>query len=97
MLVVVSYDVNTADASGRRRLRRMAKTCEDWGVRVQNSVFECSLDWAQWIALKARLEAICNPAVDSLRYYNLGNSYKGKAVHYGAKPTPDLIEDALIV
>ena len=97
MLMLVSYDVNTVNAAGRRRLRQIAKLCENWGIRVQNSVFECTVDWSQWIALKARLEAICEPTVDSLRYYNLGNSYKEKVVHYGAKPTVDPIADTLIV
>lgn len=97
MLMLVSYDVSTVDAAGRRRLRRMAKACEDWGIRVQNSVFECNLDWAQWVALRAKLESICEPATDSLRYYNLGNSYKEKVVHFGAKPTVDPIADTLIL
>ena len=97
MLMLVSYDVNTVNASGRRRLRRIAKVCEDWGVRVQNSVFECTVDWAQWVALKAKLEEICDQTVDSLRYYNLGNNYKDKVVHFGAKPTIDPVEDTLIV
>ena len=95
--MLVSYDVNTVNAAGRRRLRRIAKVCENWGIRVQNSVFECTVDWSQWIALKAKLEAICEPAVDSLRYYNLGNNYKEKVVHFGAKPTVDPGSDALIV
>lgn len=97
MLMLVSYDVNTVNAEGRRRLRRIAKVCENWGMRVQNSVFECTVDWSQWIALKAKLEAICEPSVDSLRYYNLGNNYKEKVVHYGAKPSVDPASDALIV
>lgn len=97
MLMLVSYDVNTVNAAGRRRLRRIAKVCEDWGIRVQNSVFECTVDWIQWLGLKAQLEAICEPAVDSLRYYNLGNNYKEKVVHYGAKPTVDPAADTLIV
>ena len=97
MLMLVSYDVNTVNAAGRRRLRRIAKVCEDWGIRVQNSVFECTVDWSQWIALKARLEAICEPTVDSLRYYNLGNNYREKVVHFGAKPTVDPVADTLIV
>ena len=97
MLMLVSYDVNTVNAAGRRRLRRIAKVCEDWGVRVQNSVFECTVDWAQWVALKSKLEEICEPTVDSLRYYNLGNNYKDKVVHFGAKPTVDPVDDALIV
>lgn len=97
MLMLVSYDVNTVNAAGRRRLRRIAKVCEDWGIRVQNSVFECTVDWSQWLGLKAQLEAICEPTVDSLRYYNLGNNYKEKVVHYGAKPTVDPAVDILIV
>ena len=97
MLMIVSYDVNTVDASGRRRLRRVAKACLDWGIRVQNSVFECYLDWTQWIVLKAKLESICNPAVDSLRYYNMGNNYNGKVLHFGAKTTVDPVSDALLV
>ena len=95
--MIVSYDVNTVDASGRRRLRRVAKACLDWGIRVQNSVFECYLDWTQWIVLKAKLESICNPAVDSLRYYNMGNNYNGKVLHFGAKTTVDPVSDALLV
>jgi CRISPR-associated protein Cas2 len=97
MLMLVSYDVNTTTAAGRRRLRRIAKACEDWGIRVQNSVFECTLDWSQWLALKAKLEFICEPESDSLRYYNLGNNYKEKVVHYGAKETIDPMQDMLIV
>ena len=97
MLMLVSYDVNTMNAAGRSRLRRIAKLCENWGIRVQNSVFECSVDWTQWLALKSRLESICDPDVDSLRYYNLGNNYKEKVVHYGAKPTVDPVADTLLV
>ena len=97
MLMLVSYDVNTVNAAGRRRLRRIAKVCEDWGIRVQNSVFECTVDWSQWLGLKAQLETICEPTVDSLRYYNLGNNYKEKVIHYGAKPTIDPAADPLIV
>lgn len=96
MLMLVSYDVNTMNAAGRRRLRRVAKTCESWGIRVQNSVFECYVDWTQWIALKGKLEAICDPDFDSLRYYNMGNNYGGKAIHYGAKPTVDPMKDTLL-
>lgn len=97
MLMLVSYDVSTVSAAGRRRLRRIAKACEDWGVRVQNSVFECNMDWSQWIALRAKLESICDPEVDSLRYYNLGNQYGNRVVHFGAKPTIDPMRDNLIV
>ena len=97
MLMLVSYDVSTINAAGRRRLRQIAKVCEGWGVRVQNSVFECTLNWGEWIALKAKLEDICDPEVDSLRYYNLGNNYQEKVVHYGAKAAPDMGHDALVI
>ena len=97
MLMLVCYDVSTASEAGKRRLRRIANACEDWGIRVQNSVFECNLDWSQWLELKARLEAICDPELDSLRYYNLGNNYKEKVVHFGAKTAIDPMQDALIL
>lgn len=97
MLMLVSYDVNTTNELGRRRLRRISKLCEDWGIRVQNSVFECTLDWSQWISLKGKLEAICDPTVDSLRYYNLGNNYREKVVHFGAKETIDPSTDVLVI
>ena len=97
MLMLVSYDVNTMDAGGRRRLRRVAKLCENWGIRVQNSVFECYVDWSQWVTLKSELETICDPELDSLRYYNMGNNYEGKALHYGAKTTVNPAKDTLLL
>jgi len=97
MLMLVSYDVCTANANGRRRLRRVAKACLNWGVRVQNSVFECNLDWGQWVTLRAQLESICNQDEDSLRYYNLGNNYQQKIEHFGAKQTLDVGSDVLIL
>lgn len=96
MLVLVSYDVCTIDLSGRRRLRHVAKTCENYGVRVQNSVFECNVDQAQWTALKARLLDIFDPETDSLRFYYLGNSYRQRIEHQGAKPAVD-VEGPLIL
>ena len=97
MLILVSYDVCTLNAAGRRRLRRVAKACENYGIRVQNSVFECYVDWTQWVQLRTTLEKICDLDLDSLRYYNLGNSYQGKVVHVGAKPTVDPEEDTLLL
>lgn len=97
MLMLVSYDVDTTSPDGRKRLRRIAKACENMGIRVQHSVFECNLDWSQWVKLRAQLQSICDPEMDSLRYYNLGNSYDSKVEHYGAKPTPDTTKDTLIV
>ena len=90
MLVLVSYDVSTESLAGRRRLRRIAKKCLDYGIRVQNSVFECNVDLSQWTALKAALETICDEEMDSLRYYYLGRDYQRRIEHYGAKPTIDV-------
>ena len=87
MLVLITYDVNTEDASGCKRLRKIAKECVNYGQRVQNSVFECSLDAAQLRILKAKLLTLMDSDKDSLRFYNLGSSYKEKIEHYGAKQT----------
>ena len=87
MLVLITYDVNTEDASGHKRLRKLAKECVNYGQRVQNSVFECSLDAAQLRILKAKLLTLMDSDKDSLRFYNLGSSYKEKIEHYGAKQT----------
>jgi len=96
MLVLITYDVNTETASGRKRLRQIAKTCVDHGRRVQNSVFECELDAAQFVVLKAKLTDLMDKDVDSLRFYSLGNQYKTKVEHHGAKPSFD-VTDPLIV
>lgn len=90
MLVLVTYDVNTLEDGGKKRLRRVAKACEDFGQRVQFSVFEIQVDPAQWTKLKARLEEIIRPEVDSLRYYHLGANWERKVEHVGAKPAKDL-------
>ena len=90
MLVLVSYDVSTVDAAGRRRLRRVAKACLDFGQRVQNSVFECIIDPAQWAELKQRLLDIFNSEQDSLRFYYLGSNWERKVEHHGTKKTVDL-------
>lgn len=96
MLVLVSYDVCTIDLAGKRRLRHVAKVCENYGVRVQNSVFECNVDQAQWIVLRAKLMDIYEQELDSLRFYFLGNNYKQHIEHQGAKPSVD-VEDPLIL
>lgn len=90
MLVLVTYDVNTMSEGGKKRLRRVAKACEDFGQRVQFSVFEIEVDPAQWTKLKARLEAAIQPQHDSLRYYYLGANWERKVEHVGAKPALDL-------
>jgi CRISPR-associated protein Cas2 len=88
-LVVVSYDVSTEDAAGRRRLRRLAKVCEGHGQRVQNSVFECWVDAAQWVALRAKLLREVDTGEDSLRFYFLGNEWSKRIEHVGSKPSYD--------
>jgi CRISPR-associated protein Cas2 len=90
MLVLVTYDVSTTEGKGPARLRAVAKACRDFGQRVQFSVFEIEVDPAQWTRLKARLEGIINPEVDSLRYYYLGSNWQRKVEHVGAKPATDL-------
>lgn len=89
MLLLITYDVDTTTSAGRTRLRRVAKTCVDYGQRVQNSVFECDVDAATAAVLKARLTALIDPATDSLRFYNLGNQYQRRIDHVGAKPGYD--------
>ena len=90
MMVLVAYDVNVTEDGGARRLRRVAKACQDYGQRVQNSVFEIEVDPAQWTALKDRLEKIVDMKLDSLRYYYLGSNWQRRIEHIGAKPATDL-------
>lgn len=86
MLVLITYDVNTETPAGRKRLRKVAKACVNHGQRVQNSVFECLLDAAQYAVLKAKLCQLIDPEFDSLRFYCLGNFYKNKVEHIGRCP-----------
>lgn len=95
MLVLVTYDVSTSSIGGQKRLRRVAKLCQNYGIRVQNSVFECQVDAAQFAQLKFQLKSLIDSEVDSLRFYQLGNNYKSKVEHVGAKESLD-IEDPLI-
>lgn len=90
MLVLVCYDVGTQTTAGRRRLRRIAKACRNHGVRVQLSVFECTVDPAQWTALRAELLGLIDPAADSLRFYLLGSTPRHKVEHVGVRPPTDL-------
>ncbi len=90
MLVLVTYDVSLVQPGGARRLRRVAKACQDYGQRVQFSVFEIEVDPAQWTALKARLEGLIDPEQDSLRYYYLGSNWRHRVEHVGAKAVADL-------
>lgn len=89
MLVLVTYDVNTETSEGRRRLRRVAKACVNRGQRVQKSVFECSIDAALWVKFRAMLVQEIDPARDSLRFYFLGNHWRERVEHVGARPSYD--------
>lgn len=90
MLMLITYDVSTEDMAGRRRLRRVARTCLDFGQRVQNSVFECEVSPAQWAVLRATLLDEINIERDSLRFYALGKKGRANIEHAGAKATLDL-------
>ncbi len=96
MLVLITYDVNTETAAGKSRLRKVAKQCTNYGQRVQNSVFECVLDWAQCREVQDKLEKIIDKEKDSIRFYYLGNNYKTKIEHMGAKESFS-VEEPLII
>jgi CRISPR-associated protein Cas2 len=96
MFVLVTYDVSTTTAAGRRRLARVAKICKDFGQRAQNSVFECQIDPAQFAQLKHRLLEIVDLEQDSVRFYFLGANWKRRVEHHGIKPTLDLEGPLLI-
>ena len=90
MYILVTYDVSTVTPAGKRRLRQAAKTCLDFGQRVQNSVFECEVDPAQYAVMKNRLIEIIDEESDSLRFYNLGNNWHRRVEHHGAKDGYDI-------
>ena len=96
MLVLITYDVNTETETGKKRLRRVAKICVDYGQRVQNSVFECQLDTALLRLVKHKLLEEIDPKRDSLRFYLLGKNYKSKIEHYGVKASFD-VTDPLVI
>ena len=96
MLVLITYDVNTQTAAGRKRLRKVAKQCVNYGQRVQNSVFECQLDATKYRQVKAILEDIIDKEADSLRYYNWGDRSKKKVAHIGIKPSFDVTETLIL-
>ena len=97
MLVLVTYDVSVITPAGQKRLRRIAKVCQDYGMRVQNSVFECEVDPGQFTRLKNELTEIYDPGQDSLRFYFLGKRGRQRVEHHGAKPVPDAVKDPLIL
>ncbi|MDR1628746.1 MAG: CRISPR-associated endonuclease Cas2 [Oscillospiraceae bacterium] len=92
MLVLITYDVNTESTLGKKRLRKVAKVCVDYGQRVQNSVFECALSPAELCIVKDKLLKVIDENSDSLRIYNLGNNYKSRIEHFGAKEAYDPAE-----
>lgn len=96
MMTLVSYDVSTVDKAGRTRLRKVARACQNYGQRVQNSVFEVDVDYGTFLKLKDALIKLIDPTQDSLRIYYLGNNWKNRVEHIGAKETYDP-EGALIV
>lgn len=89
MMVLVTYDVNTEDREGQTRLRRVARACENVGQRVQNSVFECLVDPAKWVAFRHKLVDLIDDERDSLRFYFLGSNWRRRVEHIGAKPAYD--------
>lgn len=89
-MVLITYDVSTETETGKSRLRKVSKKCKDYGQRVQNSVFECIIDMAQLRQLQDALNKIIDPEVDSLRFYYLGDKWKSRVEHIGAKPSMDL-------
>lgn len=97
MLVLVTYDVSFETDGGKRRLRNIAKICQDYGIRVQYSVFECDVDPAQWVQLKEALFATYDETVDSLRFYKLGKKGQNKIEHHGAKPSFDVFKSPIII
>ena len=96
MMVLITYDVNTETEAGKRRLHNVAKACQDYGQRVQKSVFECIIDAAQLRQLQARLERIIDVETDSIRYYYLGDEWRRRVRHVGVAPDVD-IEGTLIL
>jgi len=90
-MMLITYDVNTETPQGKKRLRKVAKACQNYGQRVQNSVFECLIDPVRFKLLRVELEKLIDPKTDSLRFYNLGDEWKGHVEHIGAKPSLDLL------
>ncbi len=96
MLVLITYDVNTETAAGRKRLSKIAKICCNYGQRVQNSVFECALDASQMVIVREQLLSVMNTKNDSIRIYNLGNKYSSKIEQYGKKESYDPEGDLIL-
>lgn len=97
MLILVTYDVSVSTTEGQRRLRNIAKICLDYGMRVQNSVFECEVDSAQFAVMKSKLLDTYDKDTDSLRFYFLGKKGRQRVEHHGAKPVVDVLRDTLLL
>ena len=97
MMVLITYDVSFDDSGGAKRLRHIAKLCQDHGVRVQYSVFECEVSPDQWALLKSALLDAYDESTDSLRFYKLGKNWRHRVEHHGAKKSLDLFQDPLII
>lgn len=95
MMILVTYDVSTGDRNGAKRLRKVAKVCQNYGVRVQNSVFECVVNQTEYLQMKIKLLEVINQDEDSLRIYQLGKQYQSKIEHFGVKEAIN-VEDTLI-
>nr|WP_243896279.1 CRISPR-associated endonuclease Cas2 [Paenibacillus sp. F411] len=95
-MLIITYDVSTKSSAGQKRLRQVSKICQNYGQRVQNSVFECLVDAAEFTALRYKLIEVIDQKQDSLRFYQLGNQYKNKVEHIGVKESIDL-EGPLII
>ena len=96
MLILFTYDVGLNFDDGAKRLRKVSKICENYGIRVQNSVFECVVDNLQFEMLKSDIDKVIDKERDSVRYYNLGNSGRKKVIHIGNKHSID-VEDVIII
>jgi len=96
MYVIIAYDVSTVSGDGKTRLRKVSKACQNYGQRVQNSLFECCIDYGTFLKFKNILEKIINKETDSLRYYYLGNNWENRVEHVGAKPSYNP-QDTLII
>ena len=96
MLVLITYDVDTISETGQKRLRKVAKLCQDYGQRVQNSVFECRLSEAQFVVLKNKLESIMNHDLDNIRFYFLGKNWKNRIESIGKQMVMDIDEELII-
>jgi CRISPR-associated protein Cas2 len=96
MMIIISYDVSTSTASGVKRLRKVAKVCENYGLRVQNSVFECIVNFAEFEKLKHLLLKAIDEEMDSLRFYKLGNHWENRIEHYGTKSVANLNQPLIL-